>query len=163
MTAILITVALLLLLLGLLGAIHPIVPGMPLMFGGLWLLAYAQDFQVIGSTALWVLGVLLLFAAAGDYVAGLLGAKFSGASKEALWAALAGGIIGLFFALPGMILGPLIGAAAGEFWSRRSLLAAGRVGLGTFIGFIVGVVVKLGCALVVMFSILGMYIYHWLT
>lgn len=163
MTAILITLALLLLLLGLLGAVHPVLPGMPLMFGGLLLLAYAQDFQVIGATALWVLGIVLALAAAGDYVAGLLGAKFSGASKEALWAALAGGFIGLFFSLPGMILGPLIGAAAGEFWARRSLLAAGKVGLGTFVGFLLGVVVKLGCALVVLFSILGLYVAHWLS
>lgn len=163
MTAILITLALILLLLGLLGAIHPALPGMPLMFAGAWLLAYAQDYQVIGSTALIVLGVILALAMAMDYVAGLLGAKFSGASREALWGAVIGGIVGLFFALPGMIFGPLAGAAAGEFWARRDLLKAGKVGAGTFAGFIVGVVAKLGCALVVLFSIFGLYLYDWFS
>lgn len=163
MTAILITLALILLLVGLLGAIHPALPGMPLMFAGTWLLAYAQDYQIIGSTALIVLGVILALAMAMDYVSGLLGAKFSGASKQALWGAVIGGILGLFFALPGMIFGPLVGAAAGEFWARRDLLKAGKVGIGTFIGFIAGVVAKLGCALVVVFSIVGLYLYHWIS
>ena len=163
MTAILITLALILLLVGLLGAIHPALPGMPLMFAGTWLLAYAQDYQIIGSTALIVLGVILALAMAMDYVSGLLGAKFSGASKQALWGAVIGGILGLFFALPGMIFGPLVGAAAGEFWARRDLLKEGKVGIGTFIGFIAGVVAKLGCALVVVFSIVGLYLYHWIS
>lgn len=163
MTAILITLALILLLVGLLGAAHPALPGMPLMFMGAWLLAYSQDYQVIGSTALIVMGVLLAVAMALDYVSGLLGAKFTGASKEALWGSVIGGLVGLFFALPGMVFGPLVGAAAGEFWARRNLLRAGKVGVGTFIGFIVGVVAKLGCALVVLFSIAGLYIYYWLS
>lgn len=163
MTAILITLALILLLAGLIGSIHPVLPGIPLMFAGTWLLAYSQDYQVIGTTALTVLGILLLLAAALDYVAGLLGAKFSGASREALIGSVAGGIVGLFFALPGMILGPLVGAALGEFWARRSLLAAGKVGIGTFLGFLAGVIAKLGCALVVLFSIAGLYLYHWIA
>ena len=96
-------------------------------------------------------------------MAGLLGAKFTGASRQALWGSLAGGVVGLFFALPGMVLGPLVGAAAGEFAARRSLWAAGKVGLGTLLGFVAGVVAKLGCALVVLFSIFGLYVYYWLS
>ena len=47
--------------------------------------------------------------------------------------------------------------------ARRDLLKAGKVGIGTFIGFIAGVVAKLGCALVVVFSIVGLYLYHWIS
>ena len=163
MTALLIILALVLLLAGLAGAVHPLLPGMPLMFAGTWLLAYSQDYEVIGTTALTVLGLIMALAWTLDYMAGLLGAKFTGASRQALWGSLAGGVVGLFFALPGMVLGPLFGAAAGEFAARRSLWAAGKVGLGTLLGFVAGVVAKLGCALVVLFSIFGLYVYYWLS
>lgn len=161
MTGILITLALILLLLGLLGIIHPAIPGLPIMFGGIWLLAYAQEYTVIGSTALWLMVLVTLLGVAMDYLAGLLGAKFTGASKTALWCALLGGIVGIMFGFFGIILGPLLGAAVGEFWARRDLLKASKVGLGTFCGFLVGVVAKIGCALVMCFTVLGCYIYSW--
>lgn len=104
MTAILVTLALIFLIVGLLGTILPAIPGLPLMFAGAWLLAYTGDYQIIGTPALIALGILALIGSAMDYVAGLLGAKFTGASKQALWGAFVGGIVGLFFALPGLIL-----------------------------------------------------------
>ena len=159
MTAILVTLALIFLIVGLLGTILPAIPGLPLMFAGAWLLAYTGDYQVIGTPALIALGILALIGSAMDYVAGLLGAKFTGASKQALWGAFVGGIVGLFFALPGLILGPLVGAALGELWARRSLLSAGKVGIGTFIGFIIGVVAKVGCALAILLTIAALFIF----
>ena len=159
MTAILITLALILLVVGLLGTILPAIPGLPLMFAGAWLLAYSGDYQIIGPPTLVVLGILALIGSAMDYVAGLLGAKFTGASKQALWGAFIGGIVGVFFNLPGLILGPLVGAAVGEFWARRNLLSAGKVGIGTFIGFIIGVVAKVGCALAILLTIAALFIF----
>jgi uncharacterized protein YqgC (DUF456 family) len=159
MTAILVTLALIFLIVGLLGTILPAIPGLPLMFAGAWLLAYTGDYQIIGTPALIALGILALIGSAMDYVAGLLGAKFTGASKQALWGAFVGGIVGLFFALPGLILGPLVGAALGELWARRSLLSAGKVGIGTFIGFIIGVVAKVGCALAILLTIAALFIF----
>ena len=159
MTAILVTLALIFLIVGLLGTILPAIPGLPLMFAGAWLLAYTGDYHIIGTPALIALGILALIGSAMDYVAGLLGAKFTGASKQALWGAFVGGIVGLFFALPGLILGPLVGAALGELWARRSLLSAGKVGIGTFIGFIIGVVAKVGCALAILLTIAALFIF----
>ena len=78
MTALLIILALVLLLAGLAGAVHPLLPGMPLMFAGTWLLAYSQDYEVIGTTALTVLGLIMALAWTLDYMAGLLRAKFTG-------------------------------------------------------------------------------------
>ncbi|WP_066569341.1 DUF456 domain-containing protein [Snodgrassella sp. CFCC 13594] len=158
MSAILITLALILLVLGLLGTILPALPGLPLMFAGAWLLAYVGDYQVMGTTTLIALGLLTIIGVALDYIAGMLGAKFSGASKQALWGALIGAIVGVFFGLPGILFGPLAGAAAGEFIARRDLLAAGKVGIATFIGFIIGVVAKIGCALAILLTIIVMYI-----
>lgn len=159
MTPILVILAIMFVLVGLLGTILPAIPGLPLMFAGAWLLAYTGDYQIIGTTTLVVLGILTLLGSGMDYVAGLLGAKFTGASKQALWGAFLGGIVGLFFNLPGLILGPLVGAAVGEFVARRSLLMAGKVGIGTFIGFIVGVVAKVGCALAIVLTLVAMFIF----
>lgn len=158
MTTILVILSLILLIVGLLGTVLPAIPGLPLMFVGAWLLAYTGDYQIIGTTTLVVLGILVAAGSAMDYVAGLLGAKFTGASKPALWGAFAGSIIGLFFGLPGLILGPLVGAALGELWARRSLLAAGKVGVGTFIGFIIGVAAKLGSALAILLTVVVMFV-----
>ncbi len=158
MTAILITLGLIALLIGLLGTIYPAIPGLGLMFAGAWLLGYAGNYDIIGSNALIFLGIVAVVGTAMDYVAGMLGAKFTGASKTAIWGALIGGIIGAFFSLPGLLLGPLIGAAGGEFWARKDLWSAGKVGIGTFIGFILGVVAKVGCALVILLTLATLFI-----
>lgn len=153
MTAILITLGLIALLVGLLGTIYPAIPGLGLMFAGAWLLAHADGYQIIGTNTLIFLGIVAALGMATDYVAGMLGAKFTGASKTAVWGALIGGIAGAFFSLPGLLLGPLVGAGAGEFWARRDLWSAGKVSLGTFAGFIVGVIAKVGCALTIVLTL----------
>ena len=121
------------------------------MFGGAWLLAYAGDYQIYGTNTLIFL----------SNVAGALGAKYTGASKTAVWGALIGGIVGAFFSIPGLLFGPLIGAGVGEFLARRDMWQAGKVGLGTFIGFIIGTVAKIGCALTIVMTLLVMWAASW--
>lgn len=153
MTTLLIILGLMAVLIGLLGTVYPAIPGLGLMFAGAWLLAYTGDYQIIGSGTLIFLGIVAAVGTAMDYVAGMLGAKFTGASKTAVWGALAGGIIGAFFSLPGLLLGPLLGAGIGEFWARKDLWSAGKVSIGTFTGFIIGVVAKVGCALTILLTL----------
>ena len=161
MTTILMILGLIFLLVGLLGTVYPAIPGLGLMFGGAWLLAYAGDYQVITTNTLIFLAVVTVLGSVTDYVAGMLGAKFTGASRQAVWGALIGGLVGAFFSLPGLLLGPLVGAGAGEFWARKDVWAAGKVGIGTFIGFIVGVVAKLGCALTILLTLIVMAVVSW--
>lgn len=163
MTLFLICLAIVLLLAGAAGTVFPALPGLPLMFGGAWLLAHAQDYSVFGTGTLIALGLLAAIGMAMDFVAGLLGAKYTGASKEALWGAFIGGIVGAFFSLPGLVLGPLLGAALGEFAAKRNLLTAGKVGIGTFIGFIIGTVAKIGSALGILMTILVQYAIYWIN
>ena len=92
-----------------------------------------------------------------------LGAKYTGASKEALWGAFIGGVVGAFFVPAGLILGPLLGAAIGEFADKRNLWLAGKVGIGALAGFIVGTVAKVGAALGIVLIILAQYIVYWLA
>jgi len=146
-----------LVLLGLGGTVFPALPGLPLMFGGFLLAAWLDDFQHLGPLTLLVLVVLTCVGLLIDAFAGLLGAKATGASRQALWGAFIGSLVGLFFGLPGVLLGPLLGAAVGEFAARQDLRQAGRVGIGTFIGFIIGTVAKIGCA----FAMLATVVLAW--
>lgn len=131
---------------GLAGTILPALPGLPLMFGGLLLASWLDGFHHLGAVSLSILAVLAALGLLIDFVAGLLGAKATGASRQALWGAFIGSLVGMFLGLAGVILGPLVGAVIGEFLARKDALQAGKVGVGTFIGFIVGAVAKVACA-----------------
>ena len=163
MTALLIFLSLLLLLLGVAGTGFPALPGLPFMFAGAWLLAYSSDYQIIGSFSLLVLFLIAALGMAMDFVAGIFGAKYTGASSEALWGAFIGSIAGLFMGLAGLVLGPLLGAAIGEFLDKKNIWLAGKVGIGTLIGFIVGTVAKIGSAIVILLIVLAQYIAHWIA
>ncbi|MDO5356002.1 MAG: DUF456 family protein [Conchiformibius sp.] len=162
LTTLLILLALVLLIGGAAGTVYPALPGLPMMFGGAWLLAYAQDYSVIPAWMLWLLLLPVAFGMAMDFAAGLLGAKYTGADKQALWGAFVGGIAGMFFGIVGLLLGPLIGAAVGEFAAKRNLLRAGKVGIGTFVGFILGTAAKIGAALVILLVLAVQYVSYWL-
>ncbi|HNX72317.1 DUF456 domain-containing protein, partial [Rivihabitans pingtungensis] len=139
--------ALLLVLIGLAGTILPALPGLPLLFAGLWLAAWADGYQhVSGATLGWLAGLTAL-GMAMDALAGWLGARAYGASKQALWGSLIGGVVGLWFGLPGLLLGPLLGAVAGEWLARRDAWRAGQVGMATLVGLALGMLAKIGCAL----------------
>ncbi|MDK4649644.1 DUF456 family protein [Kingella kingae] len=163
MTPIWIILAIALLLVGAAGTIYPVLPSLPFMLAGAWLLAFAQQYEVISSTALWLIAVLCALGMAMDFVAGVLGAKYTGASQTALWGAFIGGLSGLVLGIVGIIIGPLLGAAIGEFVARRDILLAGKVGIGTFVGFIIGTVVKIGAALTVLLICLANYVIYWTT
>ncbi|AUH50184.1 DUF456 domain-containing protein [Chromobacterium sp. ATCC 53434] len=131
---------------GLAGTVLPALPGLPLLFGGLLLASWLDNFQHLGAISLSVLAVLAALGLLIDFVAGLLGARATGASRQALWGAFIGSLVGLFFGIAGVVLGPLIGAVVGEFIARKDAFQAGKVGIGTFVGFIVGAVAKVACA-----------------
>jgi len=103
MAAVLIVLGLIAIVVGILGTIYPALPGLGLMFGGAWLLGYAGNYQVFGSGTLTFLAIVAVFGTAMDYVAGALGAKYTGASKTAVWGAFIGGIVGAFFSIPGLL------------------------------------------------------------
>lgn len=143
-----------LILVGLAGIVLPALPGMPVIFGGMLLAAWADDFERVGGGTIAVLALLTLLAMAFDLIAGLLGAQRVGASRLALLGGATGTLIGLLFGLPGLLLGPFVGALIGEWIHGRQLGLAARVGFGTWIGMVVGAVVKLGVA----FLMLGLFV-----
>jgi uncharacterized protein YqgC (DUF456 family) len=139
-------VAAVLVVAGLAGTILPVLPGVLLVFGGLFLAAWADDFTRVGYVTLAIIGGLGLLAFVADFFASVLGAKRVGASPQALFGAGVGGFAGLFLGIPGVILGPFVGAALGEFFARGRLLQAGKVGFGTWLGLLVAAVAKVAIA-----------------
>ena len=141
--AILYGLAAILVIVGLAGTVLPVIPGTALVFAGLLLAAWVDNFARVGLIGMSIIGVLAVLAFVADWIASLLGAKKVGASTQALFGAATGGLVGFFFGIPGMILGPFIGAVAGEFLARGRLAQAGKVGLGTWLGLVASAVLKI--------------------
>lgn len=127
---------------GLAGTVLPALPGTALVLAGIALAAWIDDFTRIGGLTLSIVAVLGALAWVLDYVAGLLGAKKVGASKEALIGAALGTVVGLFMGLVGVLFMPLVGAAVGEYMARRDHGQALKVGTATWIGMMVGMIAK---------------------
>ena len=137
-----------LILIGLAGTVLPVLPGTVLVWGGILLGAWIDDFTRIGVTTLVVISVLAVLAWGLDYVAGLMGAKKAGASKLALLGAAAGTVFGLFMGLVGVLFMPLVGAAAGEYLAQKDQKRAVKVGVSTWIGIMVGLMAKVVLAFI---------------
>ena len=138
--------ALLSVAIGVLGTVFPALPGTPLIFGGAFLIGWWHDYSIIGGASLIFLAVLALLGTAIDFVASSLGAQRVGASGYALVGATIGSLVGIFLGLPGIILGPFFGAFAGELLAKPSLSQATKVGLGTWVGLLLGTVAKVAIA-----------------
>jgi hypothetical protein len=154
--------AALLVVVGIAGTILPALPGLPLVFAGMLLAAWAGDFQQVGVPMLVVLGLLTVFSLAVDFWATALGAKRVGASRLAIIGAMVGTFGGLFLGPLGLLMGPFAGAIGGELIHRRSLLKqdlghATRIGVGTWFGILFGTVLKLALA----FTMLGLFALAW--
>lgn len=137
-----------LIVLGLAGTVLPLLPGTLLVWGGIVLGAWIDDFARVGTTSVVVVTVLALLAWALDYVAGLMGAQKVGASKQALLGAALGTVVGLFMGLVGVLFMPLVGAAIGEYLARKDQNRAVKVGVATWLGVMVGLIAKVVLAFV---------------
>jgi hypothetical protein len=139
---------------GLAGTVLPALPGTALVLGGIVLGAWIDDFAKVGAGWLAVIGALAVLAWVLDYVAGLLGARKAGASRQALAGAALGTVAGLFMGLIGVLFMPLVGAAIGEYLARREHGNALRVGVATWIGIMVGLIAKV----VIAFVMIGIFV-----
>jgi uncharacterized protein len=139
---------------GLAGSVLPALPGVPLVFGGLLVAAWADDFQRVGWVTLTLLGLLTLLSFVIDFAATAMGAKRVGATKLAIVGAALGALGGLFLGIPGLILGPFVGAVAGELISHGKIEQAGKVGVATWVGLLFGTLAKLA----LVFTMIGVFL-----
>lgn len=138
---------------GIAGSVLPALPGVPLVFAGLLLAAWAGDFQQVGWMPLVVLGLLTVASFVIDLVATAAGARRVGATRLAVVGAALGTLGGLFLGLPGLVLGPFIGAVVGELISHGKVEQATRAGLATWMGLLFGTLAKLA----LVFTMLGIF------
>jgi uncharacterized protein YqgC (DUF456 family) len=141
--------------LGVVGTVVPALPGAILVFGGIFLAAWIDDFARIPPWLLVILGVLTAMAWAIDYVAAVMGAKRVGASKLAIVGAALGTVAGIFSGLWGLIFMPLLGAAIGEYAAQRDASRAGKVGFATWIGLLLGSAAKIAIVL----TMIGIFLF----
>ena len=153
-TQLMYVIAIILIIVGLVGTVLPALPGLPLMFCGMLLGAWAGDFKEVGVWTIVLLAVLMLISVGVDFMSTLMGAKRVGASKKAMLGAALGTFAGLFFGIPGLLLGPFIGAIAGEMIDGKEWRTATKTGFGTWLGLAIGTALKLALAI----CMLGVFI-----
>lgn len=146
--------AVLLMGVGMIGTVIPMIPGLPMIFAGAWLAAFIDHYDKINVWVVVLLGVLMLIGLAVDWIAQTMGAKKAGATKLGIVGSLIGTFVGIFTGLWGLIFMPLLGAAIGEFIDHQDMLRSGKVGFATWLGMIIGTVVKLALA----FTMIGVVI-----
>jgi uncharacterized protein YqgC (DUF456 family) len=153
-------IALLVMCVGAGGALLPALPGAPLVL--LAIILHKLYFGATGA-AWWLIAisaVLTLMSLVLDYLASVYGAKKLGATRKGMIGAVVGGIVGLFFHLPGVLLGPFVGALLFEWMGGRELRDASKAGLGATLGLLAGAAGKLACCLAMMLAFTVNVIYR---
>jgi uncharacterized protein len=148
MTIVLWALGVVLVVVGLVGIVMPALPGHLLIFVGLVLGAWADGFSRVGFWTLGVIGAVALASYGIDFAAVALGTRRLGATPRAMTGAAIGTLLGLFFGLPGIIIGPFLGAVIGELTATKDFARAGKAGVAAWIGFAIGTAVKVGLAFV---------------
>jgi uncharacterized protein YqgC (DUF456 family) len=147
-------VAVLMVIVGVAGTVLPALPGVVLVFAGILLAAWIDGFTVIAGWTVGLLAVLAVIGVAVDYAAQVMSAQRAGATPLGIAGAAVGTVAGIFSGLIGLLFMPLAGAAIGEYIAHRDALRAGKVGLATWIGLLVGAVLKLA----IVFTMTGIFI-----
>ncbi len=154
---ILITIAAILLIVSIIGSIIPALPGPPLAFVALLLLQFTNMFQFsIAFLVIW--GIIVTIVTVLDFYLPVWATKKFGGSKSGVNGSIIGMIIGLFFTPIGIVLGTLLGAIIGELTTGADFGVALKSGLGTFIGTMFGMGIKLiVCSIFIIYFIAGLF------
>jgi len=139
---------------GLAGTVLPVLPGTLLVLAGILVGAWIDGFTRVGWPSVAVVSGLAVLAWGLDYVAGLLGARKAGASRQAIVGAALGTVAGLFMGLVGVLFMPLVGAAVGEYLAQQNHQRAMKVGIATWLGIMAGLVAKV----VIAFMMIGVFV-----
>ena len=139
---------------GVIGTLVPILPGAAIVFLGMLLAAWLDGFARVGPLALIPLAAITVLVYVIDFAGGAFGAKTLGASRRATWGAFLGAIVGIFFGLAGILLGPFVGAVLGEYSVKRNLSAAGKAGAGTWFGLALAAAAKIA----LVFAMLALFV-----
>jgi uncharacterized protein YqgC (DUF456 family) len=131
---------------GVAGLVLPMLPGALLMVLGVVLVAWAGHFQIVGWGTVAFSVLVAVAITAVDWGASLLGARAFGASRWAVIGSALGLLVGMFLGFPGILLGPAVGAVVLEYLKDPNFQKAAKAGVGAFLGFVVGSVLKISLA-----------------
>lgn len=136
MDLILLSLAAILMLLGMLGSFLPVLPGIPLSWLGLLVLhltsVIAVNYTFLGIT---LLVTIIIFAL--QYAIPALGTKYLGGSKKGMFGATIGLFAGIFIPIPfAILIAPFIGAYLGEMINKADSRTALKAASGSFIGLL---------------------------
>lgn len=141
----------LLMIVGLVGCVLPVIPGPPLSFTGLLLLHFS-NYADFSFEFLLMFGCLAVIVTILDYVVPIWGTKKFGGSRAGMWGAAIGLVLGLIFLPPlGIIIGPFAGAVIGEALTGKETAHAFRAGLGSLLGLMMGIGLKLAASVAMTF------------
>lgn len=150
MTGVLLTVAVILLVAGIIFSILPPLPGPVISFSGLVVTHFASADTSISAFWLIVLGVGMIAVTIFDYIMPAIATKKSGGTKAGVWGGLIGTLVGVISPIPfGLIWGPLLGAIIGDLIGGNQIHAAMKSGLASFLGFVVATLMKVTYSVVV--------------
>lgn len=140
----------LLIVIGFLGTFLPVLPGTTLIIAASLLFYFTMGMEASGLAwqGLVFITILYLLSIALDWFSGALGAKWFGSSKWGIAGAILGGILGLFFGLPGLIIGPIAGVFLFELlFAKKQIKEAGNSTVGTVVGGVAGILGRVTLAL----------------
>lgn len=133
---------------GIVGAFLPIIPGPPLSYIGLIILHFTKG-GLFGWQFLLLWFIISIAVVTLDSLVPAEGARRMGGSKKGIYGALLGGVAGLIFFPPaGIIFGPMVGAFIGEFLTGTDSKSALRAAMGSFIGYLISIMIKVSVAVV---------------
>ena len=152
--------ALLIMAIGLVGAIAPLIPGPPIVWLGALYYAWQTDYQQVGLVTLAVLAILAIVGGTSDWWLGYLGARRAGASGWATLASLIGGIVGfVLLNVPGMLVGSLGGVVLAEYLRHRDWQRVLRASRGYLVGWLLAAVVEVAvCLVMIVLFLAAVYI-----
>lgn len=142
METLLIILAFACIIIGIIGSVLPVLPGVPLSYGGILILHFTDKVQFTTEFLIfWA--VIVIIVQLLDYYVPIWGTKKFGGSKRGIWGCAVGMVVGLFFGPWGIVLGPFVGAIVGELSGGKQTQEAIKAGFGSFMGFLLGIVSKL--------------------
>jgi len=133
-----------LMLLGLIGILVPILPGIFLIWLGVGLYVWQTGFEVISVSMFLLISFIVLFAGTSDLWLPYFGAKRTGAAKRSYLLSTVGALIGSFL-LPvvGTIVGFVLGLFIGEYWKHQKADTAVTVSWGGLKGWGIATLIQL--------------------
>ena len=150
------SISLVIMLVGMAGIIVPIIPSIPLVWLGAFIYAIFTHFEKITWMLLLIFALITIFSIVLENLGNVYGAKKFGATRWGIIGSIVGTGIGFYMGGPiGLILGPIAGTVIFELIGGKGYKGALKSGLGNFVGFLGGSVMKI----VVGLTMIGIFIW----